>query len=98
MGGSHSRERLGSDSSYLLKVKEEPSPLLCYAAHDMQLFDIFEVMPSGESIWRAAVNGQEKAIQKLCELASTRPNAFRLMHIPTRTTVATFDGRKTKVM
>jgi hypothetical protein len=63
------------------------------------LFDIFEILPTGEPVWRAAVNGHDKAIRKLCELTSAGPNVFRLVHLPTKAVIATLNQpKKLKIM
>lgn len=55
-------------------------------------YDIFENMPDGSLLWRAAIPGHDGAIQKLRELAAKSPNEFRLMHIATNTVIATINA------
>jgi hypothetical protein len=52
-------------------------------------YDIFETMKDGSVLWRAAIPGHEAAIRKLQEMAAQSPNEFQLMHIPTKTVIAT---------
>jgi len=58
-------------------------------------YDIFEKESDGSMLWRVAVPGHEAAIRKLQELAANSPNEFHLMHIPTKTTIATINAPKT---
>jgi hypothetical protein len=45
-------------------------------------------------LWRAAIPGHEAAIRKLQEIAAQSPNEFQLMHIPTKTVIATINASK----
>jgi hypothetical protein len=56
-------------------------------------YDAFEVLPDGTLLWKATIVGHEDAIKKLQEVAKNSPNEFRLMHIPTKTVVATINAR-----
>ena len=58
-------------------------------------YDIFEKMSDGSVLWRAAIPGHEAAIRQLRELASQSTNEFQLMHIPTKTVIATINTPKT---
>jgi hypothetical protein len=57
-------------------------------------YDIFEKMKDGSMLWRTAIAGHEAAIRKLQEMAAQSPNEFHLMHIPTKTTIATTNTPK----
>jgi hypothetical protein len=56
-------------------------------------YDLFEVMPKGELIWRTKVEGHEAAIAKLEESAKKSRNEFRLMHLPTNAVIATINAK-----
>lgn len=51
-------------------------------------YDIFEVLPDGQPIWRAAVAGHENALRALKELAAKTTNEVRMMHLPTNAVIA----------
>ena len=57
-------------------------------------YDLFESLPDGARIWRAAVVGREAALTKLKELASESANEFVAMHLPTEEIVAKMEGAK----
>jgi hypothetical protein len=57
-------------------------------------YDAFEVLPDGTLIWKAAIVGHENAINKLQEVAKGNTNEFRLMHVPTKTVIATINAGK----
>jgi hypothetical protein len=57
-------------------------------------YDLFEIFPDGSALWRGAVVGHEDAIRKLKELATTTTNEMRLMHVPTKTVIATLNAPK----
>jgi hypothetical protein len=56
-----------------------------------RVYDAFEVLPNGSLVWKAAVRGCEDVIKKLKQVAKDSPNEFRLMHIPTKTVIATIN-------
>ena len=56
-------------------------------------YDAFEVLPDGALIWKATVKGHEDAIKKLKEVAKDNTNEFRLMHLPTKTVIATINAK-----
>ena len=56
-------------------------------------YDLFEVMPDGDLIWRTTITGYEDAIDKLQQVADGSANEFRLMHLPTKTLIATINGQ-----
>jgi hypothetical protein len=56
-------------------------------------YDLFEVMPDGNVVWRATITGYEDAIDKLQQVANGSTNEFRLMHLPTKTLIATINGK-----
>ena len=51
-------------------------------------YDVFERMPSGEFLWRAAVHGKDEALRVMNELAGEGREVV-IMHLPTKTVVAT---------
>jgi len=51
-------------------------------------YDIFEVMPDGSKIWRAAAVGHENAIIELKKLATRTKNEVLLMHLETKAVIA----------
>jgi hypothetical protein len=58
-----------------------------------RVYDAFEVLPNGSLIWRATVTGHEDAIDKLQEVAKGSANEFRLIHLPTKTVIATINAK-----
>ncbi len=56
-------------------------------------YDAFEVLPDGTLVWRATVVGHEGAVKKLKEVAKDNPNEFRLIHVPTKTVLATINAK-----
>jgi hypothetical protein len=57
----------------------------------LRTYDLFEVLPDGDLIWRATVEGHESAIEKLRQAAKGSGNEFRLMHLPTKSVIATIN-------
>lgn len=57
-------------------------------------YDIFEVLPGGDLMWRDYVAGHEAALLRARELSSTSTNEFRVMHLPTASTVAVFNAKE----
>lgn len=57
-------------------------------------YDLFEMFPDGTALWKGAVVGHEDAIRKLQELAARTTNEMRLMHVPTKTLIATLNAPK----
>ena len=51
-------------------------------------YDIFEVLPDGTRMWKAAVHGHETALARMKKLAVNSPNEFLMMHLPTRHIIA----------
>ncbi len=58
-----------------------------------RVYDAFEVLPNGVMLWRATVTGHEDAIDKLQQVAKNSANEFRLMHLPTKTVIATTNSK-----
>jgi hypothetical protein len=56
-------------------------------------YDAFEVLPNGALLWKGTIVGQENAVEKLKEVAKDSPNEFRLMHVPTKTVIATINSK-----
>jgi hypothetical protein len=56
-------------------------------------YDAFEVLPDGTLVWKATVVGHEDAIKKLKEIAKGNTNEFRLMHLRSKTVVATINAK-----
>lgn len=54
-------------------------------------YDIFEILPDGSPLWREAIHGRDNAIRKSAILAAKTPNEIRVMHVPTKTTIATMN-------
>jgi hypothetical protein len=59
-------------------------------------YDIFEVLPDGQPIWRAAVAGHENALRVLKELAVKTTNEVRMMHLPTKAVIAVLNVDKSQ--
>lgn len=55
-------------------------------------YDLFEMFADGSALWKGAVVGHEDAIRRLQELAAGTTNEMRLMHVPTKTIIATMNG------
>ncbi len=43
----------------------------------LRTYDVFEVLPSGDLIWKAKIDGHENAVKKLQELAETQETQGR---------------------
>jgi hypothetical protein len=56
-------------------------------------YDLFEVMPDGDLIWKATVDGHENAVHHLQQAAKRSQNEFRLMHLPSMTVIATINTK-----
>jgi hypothetical protein len=59
----------------------------------LRTYDLFEVMPDGDLIWRAKIDGHESAVYQLQQAAKGSANEFRLMHIPSMTVIATINAK-----
>ncbi|HWO32655.1 MAG TPA: hypothetical protein VNO32_27985 [Candidatus Acidoferrum sp.] len=57
-------------------------------------YDLFEVLPDGAAVWQVAVTGHENAIRKLHELSARTTNEVRIMHLPTKTLIASTNVRE----
>jgi hypothetical protein len=60
--------------------------------HVERIYDIFERLPDGVMRWRASIAGHEAAILQLKESARSSGNEFQLMHLPTKTLIATMNA------
>jgi hypothetical protein len=56
--------------------------------------DLFEVLPSGDVMWKASVPGHDSAILKLRELSTQTANEVRVIHLASKTLIATINGPK----
>jgi hypothetical protein len=68
-------------------------PILGHWSTVLRTYDLFEVLPDGDLIWKAKIDGHEDAIVTLQEHAKHRVNEFRLMHLPTKTVIATINAK-----
>jgi hypothetical protein len=59
----------------------------------LRTYDLFEILPDNDVLWRATITGHEDAIQKLQQLASGSAHEFRLVHLPTKTVIATINAK-----
>jgi hypothetical protein len=59
----------------------------------LRTYDLFEVMPDGDLIWRAKIDGDESAVYELLQAAKRSRNEFRLMHIPSMAVIATMNAK-----
>jgi hypothetical protein len=57
-------------------------------------YDLFEVLPNGDPIWRETVSGHENAVRRLKELAKQTSNEVRVMHVLSNTLIASMNGLK----
>lgn len=56
-------------------------------------YDIFEKDADDCMIWRATIGGHEAAIAKLRELAAKTSNELQVLHLPTKTLIATMNQK-----
>jgi hypothetical protein len=56
-------------------------------------YDAFEVLPDGTLMWKATIKGHLDAVEKLQQVAKGSPNEFRLMHVRTKTVIATINAK-----
>lgn len=56
-------------------------------------YDAFEVLSDGTLRWKATIVGHEDAAKKLKEVAKNNANEFRLMHVLTKTVIATINAK-----
>jgi hypothetical protein len=54
-------------------------------------YDLFEKFPDGKLMWKSMVVGRENAIHELQKLATTTANECCLMHLPTKTVIASMN-------
>jgi hypothetical protein len=59
-------------------------------------YDIFEVYPNGDLLWRVCVTGLENARLKLAELGKQSGNPFFATHTPTKEIVAQVNHDRAK--
>jgi len=58
-------------------------------------YDIFEILSEGSPIWRGAIHGRENALLRSQEIAKQTKNEVRVMHVPTKTVIATINAPRT---
>ena len=56
-------------------------------------YDIFEKHPDGTMLWKETVNGHEAAIAKLREVAAKTTNEVQVLHLPTKSLIATMNAK-----
>jgi hypothetical protein len=59
----------------------------------LRTYDVFEILPDENLIWRATIEGHESAIEKFKQVATGGANEFRLMHLATKTVIATINAK-----
>jgi hypothetical protein len=59
-------------------------------------YDIFEVCPNGDMLWRVCVTGLENTRLKLVELGKQSSNPFFATHTPTKEIVARVNHDRAK--
>jgi hypothetical protein len=59
-------------------------------------YDIFEILPDGQLVWRAATAGHENAVRILKQLAAQTTNEVRMMHLPTKAVIAVMNVDKSR--
>ena len=57
-------------------------------------YDLFEILPDGNPLWRGAVHGHENAIAKLREVAAQTANEVRVMHMASNAVIAAMNTSK----
>ena len=57
-------------------------------------YDIFERLEDGSALWRDTVQGRDKALLKLEEVARKTRNECFAMHLPTQEIIASANSRK----
>ena len=55
-------------------------------------YDLFEVLSDGAVVWRQTAAGRENALQKLGELSQQTSNEVRVMHVLSKTVIASTKG------
>jgi predicted CoA-binding protein len=56
-----------------------------------RIYDKFEKMPDGSMLWRQTVTGHEEAIRVSKELSAKTVNEVCVMHLATKSVVATMN-------
>jgi hypothetical protein len=56
-------------------------------------YDIFEKVSDGSLLWRTTIEGHEAAISKLRELAANTANELQVLHLPSKTLIASTKSR-----
>jgi hypothetical protein len=56
-------------------------------------YDIFEILPDGTPLWKTSAKGRDAAMRRLDELARTSRNELKVIHLESKTVVATRDGQ-----
>ena len=51
-------------------------------------FDIFEVLPGGDLLWKTAVDGRAAAMLRLQQMGAGERNEFRLMNLYTLSVIS----------
>jgi hypothetical protein len=59
-------------------------------------YDIFEIYPNGDLLWRASVAGLENTRQKVAELGKQSGNPFFATYTPTKEIVAQVNHGESK--
>ena len=59
-------------------------------------YDIFEIYPNGDMIWRECVAGLANARERLAELGRLSSNQFFATHTPTKEIVAQVNYERTE--
>ncbi len=57
-------------------------------------YDLFEILPNGDPIWRETVSGLENAVGRLKDLSKQTKNEVRVMHVLSKTLIASLNGPK----
>jgi hypothetical protein len=73
---------------FLLALKQGVGPV-------ERTYDLFEKHEDGTMIWKATIDGHEPAIAKLRELAGKTKNEIQVLHLPTKSLVATMNATDT---
>jgi hypothetical protein len=58
------------------------------------LYDIYEVLPDGQLVWRVGINDKEEALRKIIQMAIWESRELRLIYFPTKAVVASVVQRK----
>ena len=57
-------------------------------------YDIFEILPDGTPLWKTSAKGRDAALRRFAELAQTSKNELKVIHLESKTVVATRESQR----